>query len=123
MSNMPIDDRTLQKCGVTKPGWRTRLIAHLKEESVVVKDATRHDDSSICCKSKSKVKYTLPVLIDWLRSISLHCYYSSFITSGYETLSDLVFLMGTDTPITDLTLEMEIGIEKQGHRQRILFKL
>ena len=31
--------------------------------------------------------------------------------------------MQTDTPITDITLENEIGIVKHGHRQRILFKL
>jgi hypothetical protein len=31
--------------------------------------------------------------------------------------------MSTDNPITDETLEKQIGIDKQGHRHRIMFRL
>ena len=38
-------------------------------------------------------------------------------------MRDLVYLMGSSIPITDEILQKDIGIEKEGYRQRILFKL
>ena len=45
-----------------------------------------------------------------------------FIESGFADIGHLVFLMHTNYPINDNILK-QIGINKIGHRQRILLKL
>jgi len=45
------------------------------------------------------------------------------VEAGYDDYEELLYLMTTDYPITDLILEDEVGISKMGHRQRIVLKL
>ena len=64
-----------------------------------------------------------PDLKDWLNNLRLGALYKAFCRTGYDLLSELVCLMGSDIPMTDAILANDIGISKQGHRQRILFRL
>ena len=38
-------------------------------------------------------------------------------------MNELLYLMGSTCPLTDEILESDVGIEKEGHRQRVLYKL
>jgi hypothetical protein len=39
-----------------------------------------------------------------------------FVDTGYDDYEELLYLMGTQFPITDQVLEDDIGITKMGHR-------
>lgn len=66
----------------------------------------------------------LPVtaLSKWLDNISLSMYYQNFMQVGYDDLDTIFSQMGSVFPITLSELK-KIGINKLGHRYRILIKL
>lgn len=47
----------------------------------------------------------------------------NFENSGFDDLEQILYLMNSKYPITDKILLEDIGIEKLGHRHRILSKL
>jgi hypothetical protein len=78
-----------------------------------------------CCSlpAPAPAFYTYPHLKDWLESISLGSLYKTFVDSGYDDFEEILYLMTTGYPLTDMVLENEVGILKMGHRQRILLKI
>ena len=47
----------------------------------------------------------------------------NFIKNGYQSLELMMLQMETKNPLTDEILKEEIGIDKIGHRSRIINKL
>jgi len=78
-----------------------------------------------CCSlpAPAPAFYSFPDLKGWLETINLGSLFPKFVEAGYDDYEELLYLMTTDYPITDLILEDEVGISKMGHRQRIVLKL
>ena len=124
-SDMPITHDVLQKIGVAKIGHRLRLLSKLDNE--VTRMSTRSSDISSSLKCCIQPAYLGPQMInqslsDWLSSLNLGHLYIYFASSGFEELDYLLSCMNTNYPMTDSILQ-EIGIDKIGHRHRILSKL
>lgn len=60
-----------------------------------------------------------PELYNWLIRLRLEKLYGLLLSAGYDDLSQLISQMSSKMPITELSLE-EIGINRQGHRKRLL---
>ena len=61
-------------------------------------------------------------LLEWLERQGLHHVYSLLIESGYDDLESMINQMRSSLPITGDALK-HIGIEKPGHRYRLIIKL
>ena len=75
-----------------------------------------------CCQSKNTFTPGVNSLKDWLALIKLERYQKLFEQSGYEDLQFVISLMNSRYPIDDVLL-VKIGVNKLGHRMRILAKL
>jgi len=58
-----------------------------------------------------------------LQVINLGSLIGNFEASGYDDYEEILYLMSTGYPLTDMILENDVNISKMGHRQRILLKL
>ena len=77
------------------------------------------------CYNLEQIENDLNVckLNGWLRNIRLEQYLKNFILNGYFSLDLLLIQSISKNPLTDEILKDEFGIEKLGHRARILNKL
>ena len=62
-------------------------------------------------------------LNDWLKALKIENYLENFIEAGYYSVELMLIQMESKNPITDNILKDEIGINKIGHRARIINKL
>lgn len=111
----PITESMLEMVGISKPGHRVRLIALLATE--------REAPGSLSCCAGTLRPSGLLIQSgpeDWLESIGLEYLTEKFEQAGYDDYEHLVLLMATNCYISDERLKTDIGIEKIGHRQRIL---
>ena len=56
----------------------------------------------------------------WLKEFKLEEYLDNFIKNGYHSVELFLYQMISKNPINNNILHSEIGIEKIGHRSRIL---
>ena len=56
----------------------------------------------------------------WLKEFKLENYLDNFIKNGYHSIELFLYQMISKNPIDNDILKNEIGIEKIGHRSRIL---
>ena len=63
-----------------------------------------------------------PELYNWLCKKRLEGLYGVLISAGYDDLAQLTYQMESSMPITEQSL-MEIGVNKQGYRKRLLYSL
>jgi len=63
-----------------------------------------------------------PVLLQWLKSIKLEEIYDTLLAAGYDDIEMMSEQMKSHMPITVETLE-GIGVQKPGHRARVLAHL
>mmetsp|Transcript_33320 Transcript_33320/g.58451 ORF Transcript_33320/g.58451 Transcript_33320/m.58451 type:complete len:300 (-) Transcript_33320:589-1488(-) len=64
----------------------------------------------------------LTPLYDWLEKINLQDLYEILIGGGYDDISSMIDQMHSPLPITEQMLK-NIGIDKPGHRVKLLMKL
>lgn len=124
-SDEPLTLKTLETIGIRKAGHRVRLLALLDFENSENTQICTNKSSFSCCTAPN---YTtglilMPNLEEWLEKINLGYLYRYFKENGYDDLEHLIMLMHSEYPITDDVLKFEIGIDKLGHRHRILAKL
>lgn len=122
-SGLPLTEKALLKIGMKKPGHRRRILASLDKLS------RKTDESGLlaqlhCCLNipNSLWGKNLDTLEKWLGELNLVEVEIFFREAGFEEIEDIVGLVGTNWEI-DETLLMDIGIEKPGHRHRVLARL
>lgn len=133
-SPLPLSEENLKEAGVDKPGYRARLMMKLEEEAGLYPKRSRRRGASptsagslfSCCTVPGNATIGLSSdspLREWLLQMKLEHLYGLFVDAGYEDYEALLAQMAWRVPITDAILERDIGIDKPGHRSRILSKL
>ena len=127
-SGMPLTEELLEMVGVEKQGWRVVFLAALERE--VLRTAQKPQPTSKrskgqCCHSPTPTPSVLsfPSLPLWLDRLGLGYLLPHFEAAGYLEVEQLLFLMHSRYPVTDTVLQNNVGVEKVGHRHRILCKL
>lgn len=120
-----VDEGQLQDAGISLPGHRRRLLAYLETELKRTKPQEEALVSLSCCSAQKTIReFTIkPNLHEWLEKISLAQLITNFQESGYDDLEHLLFMMKTQYALNDFLLKSDLGIQKLGHRHRILAKL
>lgn len=128
-SAYPITEEILQEIGINRSGLRRRLLAALESELralPTVKSPRREPTNRLtCCFIPLPINLevtSLPSLKRWLEQLSLGELCVLFEEEGYDELETLFGLMHSSWPINDSVLR-EIGVQKLGHRHRILARL
>jgi Ankyrin repeats (3 copies)/SAM domain (Sterile alpha motif)/Ankyrin repeat len=124
-SPLAITHKVLQTIGMEKHGHRSRLIMKLEQSAGCTR---RIDEKNVvdsaweCCRPELNNPIGISNLKDWLKLLKLEDYLYMFENSGYEDIQFMCSQMNSRYPIDDNLLS-KIGIEKIGHRMRILGKL
>lgn len=122
-SPLPIGHEMLEVVGIGKHGHRARLLMKLEQSAGVKYRAKEKVESSWeCCQPKVNFMPGVHYLRDWLGLIKMEKYLRMFEQAGYEDYQFMVSLMNSRYPIDDNLLS-KIGVNKIGHRVRILAKL
>ena len=123
-SILAINDSQLKETGIDKPGDRAKILIRLQEKA-----------GNFCYQIPKNVYYTcnnlenymndinVNKLNDWLKALKIENYLENFIEAGYYSVELMLIQMESKNPITDNILKDEIGINKIGHRARIINKL
>ena len=119
-----LTDKQLKMIGINIPGDRAKILIRFEEKANMfefsvpksvyyISNNLDHieDDLNIC------------KLNGWLRNIRLEQYIRNFILNGYFSVDLLLIQTISKNPLTDEILKDEFGIDKLGHRARILNKL
>ncbi|OMJ92414.1 hypothetical protein SteCoe_4864 [Stentor coeruleus] len=99
----PITHKLLKTIGIEAYGDQSRLIANLEKVSCEL-----------------YLSYDFITLDEFLDEIELGCYYENFVTNGYDNLLYILENSKTHKMLNDDILKFSLGIEKPGHRIRIL---
>ena len=123
-SNDPIKDTELKKAGITIPGDRAKILIRLEEKGGlfpfhVHKNVYYSSDDNADDYNKDKDENIIG-LKRWLKEFKLEEYLDNFIKNGYHSVELFLYQMISKNPINNNILYSEIGIEKIGHRSRIL---
>ena len=117
-----ITDKQLKLSGINIPGDRAKILIKLQEKAgnfifPVPKEVYYiYQNNNIEDKNINKLK-------NWLDELKVGIYLENFIKNGYHSLELMMLQMESKNPITDEILKDEIGIDKIGHRSRIINKL
>lgn len=133
-SPLPLSEENLKEAGVDKPGYRVRLMMKLEEEAGLHPKKSRRRGASptsagslfSCCTVPGNAtigQSSDSPLREWLLQMKLEHLYGLFVDAGYDDYEALLAQMAWRIPVTDDILERDIGIDKPGHRSRILSKL
>ena len=122
-TNVPIKDSELKKAGIQLPGDRAKILIRLEEKgnlfpfpvSKNVYYSIKNNNSVNNDKDEN-----IEELKRWLKEFKLDNYLDNFIKNGYHSVELFLFQMISKNPIDNDILKNEIGIEKIGHRSRIL---
>ena len=126
ISSDNINDSELIEIGIKKPGDRAKILIRLQEKAngftfpIPNNVYYMAEDSSFINFEKNPC---INRLFEWLKEIKIENYMENFINNGYYSLDLLVVQMISKNPLTNDILKNEIGIDKLGHRSRILSKL
>ena len=123
-TNVPIKDSELKKAGIKIPGDRAKILIRLEEKGNlfpfnVPKTVYYSVNNNINKNSLDEDKIIIN-LKKWLKEFKMENYLNNFIQNGYHSVELFLFQMISKNPIDDDILQFEIGIEKIGHRSRIL---
>ena len=119
-----LTDKQLKSIGINIPGDRAKILIRFEEKANMFEFNIP--------KSVYYISHNLEQIEDdlnicelngWLRNIRLEQYISKFILNGYFSLDLLLVQTISKNPLTDEILKDDFGIEKLGHRARILNKL
>ena len=119
-----IKDNELKEAGITIPGDRAKILIRIQEKAgnfgfavpknvyYVCNDLTMIDNDE-----------NIGILNNWLKNLKIENYLMNFIYNGYHSIELLLLQMESKNPLTVEILKNEIGIDKIGHRSRIINKL
>lgn len=110
----------LEDIGIKRVGDRLKLLALLEEEAFKDMRQSMPVKQGFMCGAKSR---TMPALDVWLDSLGLNHLLKNFVDNGIEDSESLLIIMNSKYALNDDWLRLFFGIEKTGHRQKILFKI
>ena len=119
-----LTDKQLKLIGINIPGDRAKILIRFEEKANMF-EFNIPKSVYYVCYNLEQIENDLNVckLNGWLRNIRLEQYLKNFILNGYFSLDLLLIQSISKNPLTDEILKDEFGIEKLGHRARILNKL
>jgi len=119
-----LTDKQLKMIGINIPGDRAKILIRFEEKAnffefnipksvyYINNNLDQIGDDLNVCKLNA-----------WLKNIRLENYIRNFVLNGYFSLDLLLVQSISKNPITDEILKDDFGIDKLGHRARILNKL
>jgi hypothetical protein len=111
--------QVLEEIGIQKLGHRLKLLALLEDEAFKDMRNSMPVKQGFLCVTKEK---NMTSLGTWLDSIGLSQFEVNFVENGIDDTESLMVIMNSKYPLDDEMLK-RLGIEKSGHRQKILFKI
>ena len=119
-----LTDKQLKMIGINIPGDRAKILIRFEEKANMF-EFTIPKSVYYISNNFENIEDDLNIckLNAWLRNIRLEQYIKNFILCGYFSLDLLLVQSISKNPLTDDILKDEFGIEKLGHRARILNKL
>ena len=120
-SDCPIKDSELKKAGIIIPGDRAKILIRLEEKGKIFpyevpKNVYYNLDENTNINENDHINK----IKKWLKEFNMEIYLNNFIKNGYYTIELLIYQMYSKNPIDNNILEFDVGIEKIGHRSRIL---
>ena len=119
-----IKDSELKEAGILVPGDRVKILIRIQEKAgyfgFTIPKSVYH-----LCNDLSEIKNDINIdkLNSWLQNLKIENYLMNFVLNGYHSIELLLLQMESKYPITTEFLRDEIGIDKVGHRSRIINKL
>ena len=119
-----IKDSELKEAGIVIPGDRAKILIRIQEKAgnfkFIVPKSVYYN-----CKHLNKINNDINIknLRNWLKNLRVDNYLKNFINNGYHSIELLFLQMESQSPLTLEILKEEIGIDKIGHRSRIINKL
>ena len=119
-----IKDSELKEAGILVPGDRVKILIRIQEKAgyfgFTIPKSVYH-----LCNDLSEIKSDINIdkLNSWLQNLKIENYLMNFVLNGYHSIELLLLQMESKYPITTEFLRDEIGIDKVGHRSRIINKL
>ena len=118
-----ITDKQLKLSGINIPGDRAKILIRLQEKAGNFNFQIPKEVYYICQKENYDDDKYINKLRNWLEELKIENYLDNFIKNGYYSLELMILQMESKNPINDEILKEEIGIDKIGHRSRIINKL
>ena len=119
-----IKDSELKEAGILIPGDRAKILIRIHEKAGNFKfDVPK--SVYYTCRNLNKINNDINIknLNIWLKNLRVENYLKNFILNGYHSIELLFLQMESQSPLTSEILKDEIGIDKIGHRSRIINKL
>ena len=119
-----IKDSELKEAGINLPGDRAKILIRIQEKAGYFGFAIPKNVYYVC-KDLNQMENdeNINILNNWLKSLKIEDYLMNFIYNGYYSIELLLLQMESKNPLTVEMLKDEIGIDKIGHRSRIINKL
>jgi hypothetical protein len=119
-----IKDSELKEAGITIPGDRAKILIRIQEKAGNF-GFTVPKSVYYVCKDLNTIEMdeNINILNNWLKALKIEDYLMNFIRNGYYSIELLLLQMESKNPLTVEILKNEIGIDKVGHRSRIINKL
>ena len=119
-----IKDSELKEAGILVPGDRAKILIRIQEKAGNF-GFTIPKSVYYSCNDLSEIKNDTNIdkLNNWLQNLKIENYLMNFVLNGYHSIELLLLQMESKYPITTEFLRDEIGIDKVGHRSRIINKL
>ena len=119
-----IKDSELKEAGILIPGDRAKILIRIQEKAGNFKFAVPKS-VYYTCRNINKVNNDINIknFKNWLKNLRIDNYLKNFINNGYHSIELLFLQMESQSPLTAEILKEEMGIDKIGHRSRIINKL
>ena len=119
-----ITDNELKEAGIIIPGDRAKILIRIQEKAGYF-SYNVPKNVYYSCNDLNKAENDINVikLKNWLKNLKIEFYLRNFVLNGYHSIELLLLQMESINPLTVGILKEELGIEKIGHRSRIINKL
>ena len=123
-TGIAITDSQLKLSGINIPGDRAKILIRFQEKAGNFVFPIPKEVYYICQNIDDyKEDKNINKIKNWLEELKVDIYLDNFIKNGYHSMELMMLQMESKSPITDEILKDEIGIDKIGHRSRIINKL
>ena len=119
-----IKDNELKEADILLPGDRAKILIRIQEKAGNF-GFTVPKSVYYVCQNLNMIQKdeNISKLNNWLKNLKIENYLMNFVYSGYHSIELLLLQMESKNPLTVEILKDEIGIDKIGHRSRIINKL
>ena len=122
-NDIAITDKQLKLSGLNIPGDRAKILIRLEEKAGNFSFPIPQEVYHIYQSDNYNENKNIIKLKNWLDELKIGIYLENFMKNGYHSLELMMLQMESKNPLTDEILKEEIGINKIGHRSRIINKL